>query len=1185
MIVSRFIIILFLFYNILFAKQMQEVSLQLLWQHQFEFAGFYMAKEKGYYKDLGLDVKIKEFNFGDDITKDVESGKTTFGINYPSVILDKMNGSNIVLLNAIFQSSPHVLVSLKSSGIKSIKDFKNKKIKFHTNQMRVASISSMLYSQGIKYDDLQKVKYSYDINELIDKKVDLVATFLSSKEIYTLINKNIKFNIWNPKDYGFDFYDDILFTSKKVVDTNPKLVKDFQDASIKGWRYAFDHIDETINLIQQKYNTQNISKEVLRYEAKILKELAYKDNIPLGNIDKNKILRISDIYNLIGFSNNKIELKDFIFKKDNNINLTLKEKKWISNNIVQVGGSPWYPITYVDKKTNEIEGVGIDILNLVVKKTGLKIQYVPDHWSVLLNDFKKHKIDLLPTTYYTKDRSKFGDYTTSYMSIKEYLYVKDDSEIKNFNDLKNKKIAMVKSHGTIDKIKQKYPNIKIIEVKTLEQTIKMLLNDEVDAIFNTQFSIDSFLKTSFISGLKPIYQTDFKPSTLHYFTNKNKPILNTILQKAIDSIDDKNKDKIINYWINNLDKTKSSLKYLTKNEKKYIKNNKIIKMCNNPNWRPIEFAKDGDMNKMQGIAIDTLKIIEEKLNIKFVNVPTKNWTQSQQFLKEKKCDILPCAIKTKKREQFANFTKPYLSYKLAIITKNDKPFINSLDEISNKSVARKKGSGLIAKLKNKYPNINIIETNDYLESLQKVSKGEVYCTIATLPVASYYINRFALNNLQVAGYTIMKYNLSIAIRDDDPILLSILDKSLDNIPSNIKKDIYNKWVTSTSINNSIIDYKTSIYILLVIAIVILLLLYKQTILKKSLKDFNELIDATMEGILLFKNGECVDVNKSALDIFGYKTKDEMIGKKALEFVSDKSKDLLKENIKKDDAKAYEAIMLKKDGTEFYGLLRGYNLKSKKVRLSSIIDISNLKKQEKLIAEQAKLASMGEMIGNIAHQWRQPLSVISTAATGMKMQKEFNLLSDEMFENNCEIINKNAQYLSKTIDDFRNFIKGDRVKSYFNVKNQLDSFRNLIDGSIKNYDINLIIDVDDNIEINGYENELTQCLINIFNNAKDALVENIKDNRLILISIDISKDSLVIKIQDNAKGIDEQILPNIFEPYFTTKHKSQGTGLGLNMTYKLIVEGMGGEIKAVNKKFIYNGKEYFGALFIIKIPLK
>ncbi len=234
-------------------------------------------------------------------------------------------------------------------------------------------------------------------------------------------------------------------------------------------------------------------------------------------------------------------------------------------------------------------------------------------------------------------------------------------------------------------------------------------------------------------------------------------------------------------------------------------------------------------------------------------------------------------------------------------------------------------------------------------------------------------------------------------------------------------------------------------------------------------------------------------------------------------------------------------------------------------------------------EQAKLASMGEMIGNIAHQWRQPLSAISSASSGIILQKQLDDLPDEDLLKACDRISNHAQYLSKTIDDFRNFIKNDKAKIKFNILDSFNTLYKLLEGILNDSELKVIKNIDSSIEIEGYPNELIQCCMNILNNAKDAL-EDKEGEKFIFIDTYLEDKILKIVFKDNAGGIREDALPHVFDPYFTTKHKSQGTGLGLSMTHSLIVEGMKGTISAKNTKFTYNEKEYFGAEFVISIPI-
>jgi len=272
--------------------------------------------------------------------------------------------------------------------------------------------------------------------------------------------------------------------------------------------------------------------------------------------------------------------------------------------------------------------------------------------------------------------------------------------------------------------------------------------------------------------------------------------------------------------------------HLSKIEQSYLQSKKLIKMCNNPNWAPIEFTVNGDFNKLQGISIDTIHYLEDRLNIIFQNVPTLSWAQSQEYLKEKKCDILSSAVKTKKREKYANFTKPYLNLPLAIFTTKDKKIVSGLDEIMDKTWTRQKSSGLITKLQQEYPNMTVIETKGDREALMYVNSKKAYFTIATLPVASHVISKYMLNDLHIAGYTNIIYNLSMAVRKDDPILLSIIDKTLQGISKNKEKSIFKKWV-SASVKEPIHDYNLLWKIMLFVFVISLFIAYRQYLLKKT----------------------------------------------------------------------------------------------------------------------------------------------------------------------------------------------------------------------------------------------------------------------------------------------------------------------------------------------------------------
>jgi len=271
---------------------------------------------------------------------------------------------------------------------------------------------------------------------------------------------------------------------------------------------------------------------------------------------------------------------------------------------------------------------------------------------------------------------------------------------------------------------------------------------------------------------------------------------------------------------------------LTQDEKKYLKKHKIIKMCNNNLYDPIEFAYKGNQDDMRGIAIDTLKIIEKQLDIKFVKVHTKNWKGGQQFLKNKKCDIAPATTKNSKRLKYANFTKPYLKLPLVILTNEKNGFVSGIDHILEKNILRHQGSGLIQILKDKYPHINIVETKSIKESFIQVSSGKADYTIATIPIISNITSKYAIKNIHIAGYTGMVYKLGIAVRDDDILLLNILNKALNNITKKQHETIYEKWVNPV-IKEKFIDYTLLWQIFTLFVIIAMAIVYKQAFSKKN----------------------------------------------------------------------------------------------------------------------------------------------------------------------------------------------------------------------------------------------------------------------------------------------------------------------------------------------------------------
>lgn len=301
-----------------------KITLQLSWLNQFQFAGYYIAKERGYYKEAGIDVDIKEFQFGMNLSTVLEENQVDFAIGRSSLLIDKEEGKDVVALFSAFQDSPLVLLTREDNNIKKLSDFKNKRIMITDDAKSTASILAMLSSKKISIEDLKIQKHSFNLDDLISYKTDAMASYISNEPI-RLDDKGIKYRIFDPKDYDFNFYSDILYTSSSFIKKKPELTKAFYQASIKGWEYAFNNIGKTAQLIFEKYNTQGKSLINLVSEGEALKKLAYtKDVEKIGYIEKNRLQKIVDIYKVMGLMQKDINLDKFIYEENKQITVNLK---------------------------------------------------------------------------------------------------------------------------------------------------------------------------------------------------------------------------------------------------------------------------------------------------------------------------------------------------------------------------------------------------------------------------------------------------------------------------------------------------------------------------------------------------------------------------------------------------------------------------------------------------------------------------------------------------------------------------------------------------------------------------------------------------------------------------------------------------------------------------------------------
>jgi len=960
------------------SQTLKPVSLQLLWLDQFQFAGYYMAKEKGFYEDAGFDVTFKKAGYSGETIPDVEHGITDYGIGRASLLLYDSSGDKLSLLAAIFQSSPNVLITLKSSNIEKFSDFKGKRLMQTDDLLQSASMMAMLKSKNLSMIDVELVKHTSNLNDLLENKIDIYSAYISN-EPFTLKSRGIEFNVFSTQVEDLDIYSDILYTSRKNSEENPIEVQRFKDASLKGWEYAFSHIEESVEIILGKYNTQNKSKDALLYEARALKKLAYFNTQEIGALDSVKIQRIHDIYKILGESTSPLNTNELIFHT-HKVAFTLEER--------------------------------------------------------------------------------------------EYL----------------------------------------------------------------------------------------------------------------------NKKKFINY-------------------------------CTQPDSMPYSAIKN---SKFTGIGAGIIDLVHENSGIEFRLKETKTWDESILNAVNRKCDILVLASASPSRGKYFNFTHPYYLEPLVVVTKKSEHYILDIDSVLDKTFSVVKGNAFIENLKMMHPNLKLVIVDNIKEAFTKVENEEIYGHIDIMMSSAYAMQKYSKLNLKISGQFEKNAEVSFAVRNDDKILFGIMQKLSKSITREDIQLILNKWISINYTKGT--DYWYFREIATIVMLWILFMLYREYFLKKKNIQLQKL-QAELVGLntqLTTKAyGATQDLEKAQsiakigswiLDIKNDSLSWSKQSYKIFDIDPDSEVDLyqlFRQRIHPDDLAMVEDAYVKSlhentlyavrhrllmdDGTVKYVNQRAETTFDDQnvpiISHGTIEDVTQkvhqeleIKKKDTYMLHQSRLAQMGEMLSMIAHQWKQPLASIAAIEVGIKTTidlEKYDLTVDEGREEFIsyldERLNKvelHVKNLAQTIEDFSNYYKPNKEAEFLNINSIVMKSYELLKDSLHSNNIEISFDLNSEYFMDVYENELMQVILNILNNARDQLIENRVQRAMIFVKTYAKRDEVIIEIEDNGGGIPENILENIFDPYFSTKSEKNGTGLGLYMSRMIINEYHNGSISAHNS--------IIGAVFRIKI---
>ncbi len=535
-------------------KALSPITLQLLWKHQFEFAGFYAAKSKGFYQAVGLDVSFRELNYNENTADEVISGRAQFGINDSTLLVERDRGKPVVLLSNIFQHSPIVLITKSESGITSPAHMIGKTIMLGSNELNNASIKAMLSKESVSLNDMNIVDLSFNINDLVNNKVDIMSSYVTNQP-GVLKKLNIPINIVSPINYGIDFYGNNIFTSEQELNNHPQRVSDFVNASIKGWQYALNNPKEIIDLILQQYS-QKKSRAALEFEAETLPQFIVSEFTPLGTIDDKRLLSNITTYQELGLLDSTFTLEGFLARdykpyESNHSLFTPDEIAWIKEKKqLTIGVDPnWRPFEFINDQ-KQFSGMSADFIALIAQKTGLSIKVQNNKtWSDVINSAKNKTLDLLPAVMRSPQRDKYLDFAPPHIKYPMVIVTsKNSSFISQLDDLKGEKVVVIKDYATEDLLHNNHPKLQLVTAINIDEALSIVSSGDATAFVDNLATITTSITKGGFNNLRISGTTQYSFDVGLAVPKGNTTLLN-IMQKALDDITPDERSAIKNKWI------------------------------------------------------------------------------------------------------------------------------------------------------------------------------------------------------------------------------------------------------------------------------------------------------------------------------------------------------------------------------------------------------------------------------------------------------------------------------------------------------------------------------------------------------------------------------------------------------------------------------------------------------------
>ncbi|MCB1955122.1 MAG: transporter substrate-binding domain-containing protein [Rhodocyclaceae bacterium] len=482
------------------------------------------------------------------------------------------------------------------------------------------------------------------------------------------------------------------------------------------------------------------------------------------------------------------------------LQLSEAERAWIAAHptLTAGGSADWAPFDFLGPD-GLYSGLANDYLRLIEARTGLRFQVRTAPWQDILGDLQSRRIDLVTAAYFTAERAAYATYSPAYAESTNHFFVRENLDLRRVEDLKGHRAAIPRGYAQIDELRARHPEIAIIEVDSLDEAIRTVMEGRAEILYDAYAVLSHALRHRGIFTIVPFRAApDMHSHPIHMITRSDEPLLASIVAKALGSITPDERAAIQQRWIGNpREAAGRDALALSAEERRWLDAHPEIRIDYGqfPPWELT--GRDG---KPKGITIDVLHLIEQRLGIRFALADRTDWPATEQALRAREQDMVGTLAHTASREAYLDFSLPYSSFLAPVYTRKGAPPVEGLADLAGRSVVVERGFNTFEQLSPRYPGIHFEFVDDTAAALKRLSEGGADAYVGNQGLANWLIEELKLTNLQVAYLAgeIGPTPLHFGIRKDWPELRTLVDKAIDSISEADMLEIRRKWLGVTT---------------------------------------------------------------------------------------------------------------------------------------------------------------------------------------------------------------------------------------------------------------------------------------------------------------------------------------------------------------------------------------------------